>query len=121
MSIIGNILWLVLGGLITALWYFLFGLLMCVTIIGAPFGIKLIKMSGLALLPFGRTVTLDPAEGCFSTTFNLIWVLTGWWEIAIVHFVFGALLCITIIGIPFGKQHFKLARYSLFPFGCKIS
>lgn len=121
MKFLGNLLWLILGGLITAVLYFLFGLLMCITIIGIPFGVKIMKIGGLALLPFGKTVTSDPAEGCFSTIFNVLWVLLGWWWIAAIHAFFGVILCITLIGIPFGKQHFKLAKYSLFPFGCKIN
>ncbi len=121
MSLIGNLLWLVFGGLIAGLWYFLCGVVLCITIIGIPFGAKLIKMSWLAFFPFGKNVQLDPAEGCFSTVFNVIWVVTGWWEVAAFHLIVGIILCITIIGIPFGKQHFKLARYSLFPFGCTIS
>ena len=121
MNFIGNLLWLILGGLLTAIMYFLFGLLLCITIIGAPFGVKIIKMAGLALFPFGKKVAPDPAEGCFTTIFNVLWILLGWWEIAAVHAVFGIFLCLTIVGIPFGKQHFKMAKYSLFPFGCKIS
>lgn len=120
MNLIGNILWIVLGGLLTSLMYFLGGLIMCVTIIGIPFGLQIMRLGLLALCPFGKEVILNPASGCLTTGFNILWVIYGWWEIAVVHFVFGLLLCITIIGIPFGKQHFKLARYSLVPFGCVI-
>ncbi len=120
MSVIGNIMWFLLGGLITSLMYLLGGLVMCLTIIGIPFGLKIMRLGLLALFPFGKEVTLSPASGCLVTLFNVLWVLYGWWEIALAHVVFGVLLCITIVGIPFGKQHFKLARYSLFPFGCEI-
>ena len=120
MSVLGNILWIVLGGLIVSLMYILGGLLMCITIIGIPFGIKIMQLGLLALFPFGKEVTLSPAHGCLTTVFNVLWILYGWWEIALTHIVFGLLLCITIVGIPFGKQHFKLARYSFFPFGCEI-
>lgn len=120
MNIIGNLLWLILGGLITSVMYFFGGLVMCVTVIGIPFGVKLFKMAGLALFPFGKNVVSSPSTGCLSTLFNILWILFGWWEIAIVHFLFGVFLCLTIIGIPFGKQHFKLAGYSLFPFGREI-
>lgn len=120
MSLLGNIIWLVFGGLLTALWYFLFGLILCCTIIGIPFGVKIMRLGALALAPFGKTVQLEPAKGCLDTVFNIIWAVTGWWEIALVHFIFGVLLCITIIGIPLGKQHFKMAQYSLFPFGGTI-
>ena len=120
MKLIGNIIWLLLGGLITSLMYFLGGLLLCITIIGIPFGVKIMKLGTFALLPFGKKVTVNPVSGCLTTAFNILWVVIGWWEIAAVHLVFGLLLCITIVGIPFGKQHFKLAKYSLFPFGCEI-
>lgn len=121
MNILGNIIWLICGGLLTSIMYILGGLVICLTIIGIPFGVQIIRLGALAFLPFGKDVSMDPASGCFSSVFNLLWILFGWWEIAIVHLVFGLLLCITVIGIPFGKQHFKLARYSLFPFGCHIS
>lgn len=120
MKFIGNIIWLLLGGLITSVMYFLSGLLMCMTIIGIPFGVKLIQVSGVALWPFGSTVKSDPVQGCLVTVFNVLWIVLGWWEIALVHLLFGAILCITIAGIPFGKQHFKLAKYTLFPFGSTI-
>ena len=121
MTALGNIIWFLLGGFLTALMYFIGGLLMCVTIIGIPFGLKIIRLGILALCPFGKEVTIDPASGCLTAGFNILWVIYGWWEIAAVHFLFGLILCITIIGIPFGKQHFKMARYSLMPFGCIIS
>lgn len=120
MNLLGNIIWFLLGGFLTSIMYILGGLVMCLTIIGIPFGVKIIKLGALAFWPFGKTVTLDPASGCLTAVFNLLWILFGWWEIAVVHLIFGVILCITIIGIPFGKQHFKLARYSLFPFGCKF-
>ena len=120
MNILGNIVWLLLGGLITSVMYFLGGLIMCVTIIGIPFGVQLFKFSLLALWPFGKEVVMNPAKGCLTTAFNILWVIFGWWEIAAVHMVFCIILCITIIGIPFGKQHFKIAKYSLVPFGCEI-
>lgn len=120
MKILGNILWLILGGLPAAIIYIGIGVLMCVTIIGIPFGIKLIELGGFALWPFGREVTMNPASSCLTTIFNVLWIVTGWWEVAAVHVFFGIICCITIIGIPWGKQHFKLARFSLFPFGCEI-
>lgn len=120
MNFLGNIIWFLLGGFLTSVMYVLGGLVMCLTIIGIPFGVKIMKLGVLAFWPFGKTVTMDPASGCLTTLFNILWVVFGWWEIALVHLVFGFILCITIIGIPFGKQHFKLARYSLVPFGCKF-
>lgn len=121
MKLFGNILWMVLGGLIVALLYWLVGVLYCITIIGIPFGVQLIKFGSFALWPFGHKVKDGPnATGCLSTVFNVIWIVTGWWEIAATHAVFGLICCVTIIGIPFGKQHFKLAWLSLLPFGKEI-
>lgn len=118
MKFLGNILWIILGGLIVALLYWLIGLLFCITIIGIPFGMQLMKFGSFALWPFGRKVKDGKnAYGCLNTAFNVIWIITGWWEIAAIHAVFGLICCITIIGIPFGKQHFKLAKLSLLPFG----
>ncbi|MBR6415623.1 MAG: YccF domain-containing protein [Bacteroidales bacterium] len=118
MSFLGNILWLVLGGALVAGIYVIIGLLFCITIIGIPFGVQLLKLAGLALWPFGKDVKTKPGEpGCLSVVMNVLWILLGWWEIALVHLFFGILCCITIIGIPFGKQHFKLMLLGATPFG----
>lgn len=121
MKFLGNILWLVLGGLVVALVYFLVGLLFCLTVIGIPFGVQLIKLGVYALWPFGHELVYGPGQpGCLSTVMNLLWILLGWWEIALTHLVFGLILCVTIIGIPWGLQHFKMAIGSIFPFGKEI-
>lgn len=121
MNFVGNILWLLIGGIITALLYFIAGLLMCLTIIGIPFGIQLFKLGGFALWPFGREMVDGKNEsGCVSIVMNLIWILAGWWEIALIHLVCGLVFCITIVGIPFGIKHFRLALMSIFPFGKTI-
>jgi len=118
MSLLGNILWLVLGGALVAAIYIIVAILFCLTIIGIPFGLQLFKLAGLALWPFGKDVKTKPGEpGCLSVTMNVLWILLGWWEIAAIHLFFGILCCITIIGIPFGKQHFKLMLLSATPFG----
>lgn len=122
MKFLGNILWCVLGGFIISLYYFLVGLFFCITIIGIPFGLQLIKLAGFALWPFGHDV--QPGEndgGCLSILMNVIWILVGGIEIAMLHLTFGVVLCITIVGIPFGLQHFKMALLALVPFGKKIS
>lgn len=120
MNTFGNILWLVLGGLLVSLMYFLSGLLMCVTIIGIPFGVQLWKLGALALFPFGKDVSFTSDPGCLTIVFNVLWIVCSWWEIALVHLVFGILCGITIIGIPFAKQHFKLMKMSFFPFGMTV-
>ena len=121
MKIIGNILWLILGGILISLYYAVVGLLFCLTIIGIPFGVQLFKMAGFALWPFGREIVSGPNDaGCLSILMNIIWILCGGIEIALLHLWFGIVLCITIIGIPFGLQHFKMALLALVPFGKEI-
>ena len=117
MTLIGNILWFVLGGFLVAGLYFLGGLMMCVTIIGIPFGIQMIKIAGLALCPFGRDVEMMRDSGCLNTVFNILWLVLGWWEIAIVHLALAAVFAITIIGIPFAKAHWRIMKLSMLPFG----
>jgi len=122
MSLLGNILWIILGGgIILFLEYLLAGLVLCITIIGIPFGIQCMKISFLALLPFGKEVRNEEgATGCLSTVMNLIWILIGGIWIALTHLIFAVICTITIIGIPFAKQHMKLASLSLTPFGRKV-
>jgi len=120
-NLIGNIIWLVFGGLISALFYFIGGLVLCITILGIPFGIQCFKIGVLVLAPFGREVVSSSNNtGCLSLLFNIIWILCGGLCTAITHIVFGVLLFITIIGIPFANQHFKLVEISLMPFGKRI-
>ena len=122
MKFIGNILWMVLGGFIISLYYALVGLIFCITIIGIPFGMQLFKMAGLALWPFGHDVTPGANDGgCLSLIMNVIWIVLGGIEIALMHVTLGIGFCITIVGIPFGMQHFKMALLALVPFGKKIS
>lgn len=121
MKFLGNILWMVLGGLLVALYYWVVGLLTCLTIIGIPFGIQLIKIGTFALWPFGHEVQPGPNDsGCLAIVMNVIWILIGGIEIALLHLGFGVFCCLTIIGIPFGLQHFKMALLALVPFGKKI-
>ncbi len=121
MKFIGNIIWIVFGGLLIALEYFIASFLLIITIIGIPFGIQTFKLGILALWPFGSKVREMPnGGGCLTTIMNIIWILIGGIWIALSHIIFGILFCITIIGIPFGKQHFKLAGLALTPFGKEI-
>lgn len=122
MKFLGNILWIVLGGFLISLYYAVVGLIFCITIIGIPFGLQLFKMAGFALWPFGHQVTAGPNDsGCMSIFMNIIWIVLGGVEIAVMHAVFGLICCVTIVGIPFGLQHFKMALLALAPFGKKIS
>lgn len=121
MSVFGNIVWFICGGFLVTLIYYIVGLLMCITIVGIPFGTQLFKLGTYAFCPFGKALVDGPNEpGCLSIVMDVIWLVLGWWEIAIIHVVFGLLLCITIVGIPFGVQHFKMAFNSIIPFGKKI-
>ncbi len=122
MNFLGNVIWLLFGGLATAVGYFLGGLAMMVTIIGIPFGFQLIKIGSLCLWPFGRTFYVDRGNvpGCLFGLLNIIWILIAGLWIALLHIVFGFLLSITLIGIPWGMQHFKLAGFALSPFGRKV-
>lgn len=122
MKLLGNILWLILGGLLVALYYWIVGLLTCITIIGIPFGVQLIKLGNFALWPFGHEVQSGPNDsGCLSILMNVIWILVGGVEIALLHLSFGVFCCLTIVGIPLGLQHFKMALLALVPFGKTIS
>jgi len=117
---IGNILWFVLAGIWLAISYAVAGLVMCITIIGIPFGVQAFKLAAFALWPFGHHVVRRPAGGCLETGFNIVWLLLFGWGIFLAHLVAGALLCITIIGIPFGVQAFKLSVLALWPFGREV-
>lgn len=122
MKTIGNIIWVVFGGFMIALEYFVSGFLMMLTIVGIPFGIQAFKLGILALWPFGSKVTEseDALPGCLNLILNIIWFFVGGLWIALTHLLWGILFSITIIGIPFGKQHFKLIHLALVPFGKKI-
>lgn len=120
MNFIGNIIWLIFGGIIGALLWVIAGLLVCLTIIGIPFGIQCFKIAGFVLWPFGRQVGIG-SFGVLGLIGNILWILLLGWELFVAHLVIGAVLCVTIIGIPFGLQHFKLALLAIMPFGSKIT
>lgn len=118
MALIGNILWLIFGGLLAGLGYILGGLLMCLTIVGIPFGIQSMKLGVATFAPFGKTLVERPdAGGCLRLGFDVLWLILFGWEIALIHVVHALVLAITIIGIPFAWQHLKLVPMSLLPLG----
>lgn len=122
MKTIGNLIWLLFGGILVALEYVISSILLMVTIIGIPFGIQTIKLALVALWPFGCSIQpTTQATGCLATLMNVIWILVGGIWICLSHLLFGILLGITIIGIPFAKQHFKLAALAITPFGKKVT
>jgi uncharacterized membrane protein YccF (DUF307 family) len=117
MRLLLNILWFVLCGLWMAIGYAIAALICFILIITIPFGVASLRIALFALWPFGRTVVKRPGAGAGSAIGNVIWfVLCGWW-LALGHIITGALLCLTIIGIPFGIANFKLIPVSLLPFG----
>ncbi len=121
MRTIGNIIWVLFGGFIVAIEYLISSILLCITIIGIPFGLQTMKLAILAIWPFGWTTIQHPEKtGCLYTFMNIIWIIIGGLWISITHLIFGLLFCITIIGIPFGLQHFKLMTLALIPFGRDI-
>ncbi|MDF2520746.1 MAG: putative rane protein [Clostridia bacterium] len=119
MRFIGNIIWLLFGGIITAILWFLSGLILCLTVIGIPFGVQCFKIAAFVLWPFGRKIEIGNF-GVGGLVFNIIWLIIFGWEFAIVHVIIGLIFCATIVGIPFGLQHFKFAKLGLIPFGARI-
>ena len=118
MKTIGNLLWILFGGLVLAIFWMIAGLLCCITLVGIPLGIQCFKFAQLVLWPFGRNIEFG--ESPFSFLVNIIWILLFGWELAVVSVVMGLLWCITIVGIPFGIQCFKFAQLALLPFGARV-
>lgn len=120
-SLIGNIIWIIFGGIFIFTEYIFTGIVLCLTIIGIPFGIQLFKLGMLSLFPFGKEIkTKENYSGALSILLNITWILLGGIWISITHILFAAFFAITIIGIPFALQHFKLAALALTPFGKEI-
>jgi uncharacterized membrane protein YccF (DUF307 family) len=118
MSVLGNIIWLVFGGLLAGLGYIIGGLVLCLTIVGIPFGLQSIKLGVAAFAPFGKEVVeSEYANSPLRVIFNIIWLVLFGWELALTHLVHAIVLAVTIIGIPFALQHIKLIPLALFPFG----
>jgi uncharacterized membrane protein YccF (DUF307 family) len=118
---IGNLLWLLLAGIWLALGYAVAGFLLCITIIGIPFGLQAFKLAAFTLWPFGKTVVRSVEGGCLEVGFNAVWLVLFGWVIFLAHLLSGVLLCLTIIGIPFGVQAFKLSVFALWPFGRSVA
>lgn len=118
MSFIGNILWLIFGGLLSGLSWVISGILWCCTIVGIPYGLQCFKFASLSFGPFGCEV--EYGGGAVSLVANIIWIIFFGIPMAIGNFFAGLLWCVTIVGIPFGLQFFKIAKLSLMPFGAKI-
>lgn len=122
MNIVLNLIWVIFGGLMIAIEYVISSLVLMLTIVGIPFGLQTLKLATVALWPFGsRIVDGSWPSGCIAGLLNLIWWFVGGIPIALTHLAWGTLFSITIIGLPFGLQHFKLMRLALFPFGNNVS
>ena len=118
MSTLGNVIWLLCGGLLSGAGYIVYGLGMCLTIIGIPFGIQAIKLGVATLAPFGLEIReAEDSGGILELVANVIWLVAFGWQIALVHVTMALLLGLTIVGIPFAVQHLKLVPLSLLPFG----
>ena len=121
MSLLGNIIWLIFGGFLTGMGYILGGLLVCVTIVGIPFGVQAIKLGTASMAPFGKEIViLEEANEFWQMVANILWAVVLGWEIAVAHLVHAGILAITIVGLPFAKQHIKLIPIALFPFGREL-
>lgn len=121
MNVLGNLIWIICGGLLSAIAYLIGGLLLCLTIVGIPFGLQCFKLAGLVLAPFGRKVSdTESSYGCLTLFANIIWLLCGGLFAALNHLIWGIILSISIVGIPFARQHFKLIEVSMMPFGKRI-
>ena len=115
---VGNILWFLLGGVLSGLSWILAGCIWCVTIVGIPVGLQCFKFASLAFWPFGKQVIYGGGAG--STILNIFWLLVSGIPLAVENAAIGLILCITIVGIPFGKQFFKIAKLALTPFGARV-
>lgn len=119
MSCLGNLIWIIFGGLLNALGWIGIGLLWCLTIIGIPIGLQCFKMAKLQFAPFGKDVIIKKDSGV-NLILNILWIIFGGLELCIANLISAFFLCITIIGIPFAVQSLKLAKLSLMPFGKEI-
>jgi uncharacterized membrane protein YccF (DUF307 family) len=121
MNLLLNIIWLIFGGFIVVMGYLLGAILLCITIIGIPFGIQCFKLAGLAVAPFGREIReKEPPGGALAVIMNIIWIILPGLELALLHLFLALAFAITIIGLPIAAQHLKMTRLALLPFGFEV-
>ena len=121
MNLLLNLIWLLFGGFIVVFAYVLGAVMLCITIIGIPFGIQCFKLAGLALAPFGHEIReKEPPSGALAVIMNIIWILFAGLHLAILHLILAACFAITIIGLPFAVQHLKMTRLAILPFGFRV-
>lgn len=121
MNLLGNIAFFIFGGFLIFIGYVLGGVLLCITIIGIPFGYQCFKLAGGVLAPFGRDVfETEPPAGPFRLILNVIWIILPGLELAIMHLLLALVFALTIVGLPIAAQHLKLIQLALVPFGRQI-
>jgi uncharacterized membrane protein YccF (DUF307 family) len=121
MNLLLNLIWLIFGGFVVVIAYLLGGLLLCITIVGIPFGFQCFKLAGLALAPFGREIReKEPPSGALAVIMNVIWIILPGLELAVFHLVMALVFAVTIIGLPIAAQHLKMTRLALIPFGFQV-
>ena len=121
MNLVLNLIWLIVGGFIVVLAYLFGGALLCITIVGIPFGVQCFKLAGLAVAPFGREIReRDPPSGAVAIIMNVIWIILPGLELATFHLILAAFFAITIVGLPLAAQHLKMTRLALLPFGFTV-
>lgn len=118
MGCLGNMIWFICGGFVSGVSWLLAGVLWCITIVGIPVGMQCFKLAGLSFFPFGKEIKYG--GGPASLILNILWLIFSGLPLAIESAVFGAVLCLTVVGIPFGLQHFKIAQLALMPFGAEV-
>ena len=121
LNLLLNIAWLILGGFIVVIAYVLGGILLCLTIIGIPFGIACFKLAGLAVAPFGREIReKEPPSGTIAVIMNVIWIILPGFELALIHLFLALVLALTVIGLPLAAQHLKMTQLAILPFGFEV-
>jgi uncharacterized membrane protein YccF (DUF307 family) len=121
MNLLLNLIWLIFGGFVVVIAYLLGGLLLCITIVGIPFGFQCFKLAGLAVAPFGREIReKEPPSGALAVIMNVIWIILPGLELAVFHLVMALVFAVTIIGLPIAAQHLKMTRLALIPFGFQV-
>ena len=127
MTLLLNVLWLILGGWISGLAWLLAGIILAITIVGLPWSLACMRIGMFSLMPFGKHIVSrealgqqDLGTGPLGLLMNIAWFVLGGWWLALHHVLIGVALCLMIIGIPFGIQHFKLALIALAPIGKEV-
>lgn len=118
MTFLGNVVWFVFGGFISAISWLVIGAFWCLSIVGIPIGLQCFKFAKMAAAPFGKDIAFSDSGASFFI--NIIWIILGGFVMAAEEVILGAIFCLTIVGIPFGLQHFKHAKLALMPFGARI-